>query len=133
LQIIKGSSYHEDVFNFFLQTKNNDEAIDFIETTFFIIEKLIGDNPQWYSSVWSVKITPVEAVEDLNQRFKEHGVGYQFEGGEIIRLDSMYMHTEVVKPVISLLWTDTFRGACEEYMNGHDHYKLGRNKECLVE
>jgi hypothetical protein len=35
----------------------------------------------------------------------------QFEGGEIVRVDSQYLHAEVVKPAISLLNTAGFEGA----------------------
>ena len=32
--------------------------------------------------------SPGDAVIELNERFREHGVGYQFESEEIIRIDS---------------------------------------------
>lgn len=69
----------------------------------------------------------------MNHRFKEHGVGYQFDGGEIIKVDSTYVHSEIVKPTIKLLWNKKFEGANNEYLKAHDHYKHGRNKECLSE
>lgn len=43
------------------------------------------------------------------------------------------MHTEITKPTISLLWNKIFKGANEEYLKAHEHYREGRNKECLAD
>jgi hypothetical protein len=76
---------------------------------------------------------PKAAIEELNIRFKENGVGYQFDGSEIIRIDSTYVHSEIVKPTLSLLSNIKFQGALDEYLKAHEHYRQGRNKECLTE
>ena len=125
-------TYANEILNFFLQTKNNSEVLDVIELSFQCIDKIVRENED-YPYQTDVEISPDEAIEDLNQRFKEHGIGYQFEGGEIIKVDSMYIHSEITKPVISLLWNKTFSGANEEYMKAHEHYRHVRNKECLTE
>jgi len=78
-----------------------------------------------------VRMEPEEAIEELNCRFKEHGVGYQFEGGEIVRVDSQCIHTEVVKPAVSLLNTAGFDGALEEFLDAHKHYRKGEMKEAM--
>nr|WP_225225336.1 hypothetical protein [Komarekiella delphini-convector] len=66
-------------------------------------------------------------------RFREHGVGYQHESGEIIRVDSQIIHAEVVKPVLHLLSDPRFQGANEEFLQAHEHHRHGRYKECLVD
>jgi hypothetical protein len=120
------------LFNFFLSTTNNDKALDIIELFFRWIDSGIRKD-QYYEQRHEVKINPTQAIEELNERFKEHGVGYQFDGGEIIKLDSTYTHSEIVKPVIALLWNKKFLGANEEYLKAHEHYRHGRNKEALAE
>lgn len=72
-------------------------------------------------------------VESRNYRFKEHAVGYQFEGGEIVRVDFQYVHSEVVKPAISLLNTAGFEGASEEFLKAYEHYRKGRHGEAMTE
>jgi hypothetical protein len=67
----------------------------------------------------------------LNQRFLEHGVGYQYESGEIIRVDSKLVHAEVVKPALGVLTNPIYSGANEEYLSAHQHYRDGKYKECL--
>lgn len=128
----KMESDEEAVLNFLLQSNELEKVIDTIELSFKYINNVIKDNPS-YKHWTSIKAEPDDAIEELNQRFKEHGVGYQFEGGEIIKIDSSYMHSEIVKPTISLLWNNKFHGANEEYLKAHEHYRHGRNKECLTE
>jgi AbiJ N-terminal domain 4 len=44
-----------------------------------------------------------EAIEELNARFKKHGVGYVFTDGRIIRVDAELVHAEIVKPALGIL------------------------------
>ncbi|GGG30042.1 hypothetical protein GCM10011344_33670 [Dokdonia pacifica] len=124
----------EQVLNFLLQTKQNEEVIDVIELIFKYINENIRENYFNYKmQSTNTKSTPDEAIDELNKRFKEEGIGYGFEGGEIIKIDSTYIHTEITKPTLSLLWNKQFKGANEEYLKAHEHYRNGRNKECLTE
>ncbi|MBE5321494.1 hypothetical protein IM793_20190 [Pedobacter sp. MR2016-19] len=116
-----------------LYSKEVDNVLDIIEFCFKYITKVIGKDLADYTQTTDIKLTPDEAVEELNARLKEHGVGYQFESGEIIRVDSTYIHSEITKPVLTLLWDDKFIGANEEYLKAHEHYRHGRNKECLTD
>lgn len=131
-----GKGYNEtdetQVLDYLLHTKNNDEVLDIIELSFKCIEKIVNEN-EYYTDATKVNISPSEAIEELNHRFKEHGIGYQFDGGEIIKVDSTFIHSEITRPTINLLWNETFLGANEEYMKAHEHYRHGRNKECLTE
>lgn len=131
-----GETYESDeecVLNYFLKVIDVELAIDVIEIYFKYIDQDIKNDFDTYSNLINVGITPKQAIEELNDRFKEHGVGYQFEGGTIIKVDSSYAHAEIVKPILSLLWNKKFIGANEEYLKAHEHYKNGRNKECLTE
>ncbi|MBF0611440.1 MAG: abortive infection family protein [Magnetococcales bacterium] len=76
---------------------------------------------------------PFLAISDLNERFKENMVGYRFESSRIIRIDSEYAYTEMVKPTISLLNKPYFQGANQEFLSAHEHYVYGRYKECIVD
>jgi hypothetical protein len=74
-----------------------------------------------------------EAIGELNSRLKEHGVGYQFTEGEMIRVDSELLHSEVIKPALRLLNQKHYKGAHEEFLKAHEHYRHGNNKESLNE
>lgn len=124
-----GHSNEEQVLNFLLGATENDQVIDTIELTFGYLKGLKDIIPVHPSN--QLKID--KAITELNERFKEEGIGYAFEGGKIIRIDSTYIHTEITKPTIFLLQNRKFQGANEEYFNAHKHYRHGRNKECLAE
>ena len=122
------------VTTFFLTKANLDESLDFIELAFTYINTVISNyNQQMYSHYTGATLTAEKAIFELNHRFRENGFGYQFEGNKLIRLDSTYVHSEIAKPTIGLLWNKMFKGANEEYMKAHEHYRHGRNKECLTE
>ena len=77
---------------------------------------------------------PDQAIEDLNARFLEHGIGYQFvSGAGIVRKDSEFLHKEVLLPTLSLLSDKLYQGAQDEFLKAHEHYRHGRIKECLNE
>jgi|SRR5690554_22784 len=131
-KLAEGNTAIEQLFNFFQDYKDTEQLLDFVEVTFKSINK-INNNYYNYSQSTNSTLSPGEAIKELNYRFKENGVGYQFEGNEVIRLDSTYIHSEVTKPTISLLRNKFFLGANEEYLKAHEHYRKGRNKECLAE
>lgn len=73
------------------------------------------------------------AIEETNIRFKESGIGYQYENGQIIRVDSQLIHAEVVKPVLELLNKPMYKGAQEEFLKAHEHYRHGDYGNVLSE
>jgi hypothetical protein len=126
-------NYEEMLLNYFLHSNKTEEVLDLIELTFRCIEKVIKPDYDNYRFNADVKMTPDSAIEELNERFKESAIGYSFESGILIRIDSTYIHSEITKPTIILLQNDKFTGANEEYLIAHEHYREGRNKECLIE
>lgn len=120
-------SYREAVGNFFLNTMKVEEAIDVIEVSMNVMERLI----RRYSL--DAQQSMDSAIEVLNHRFREHGVGYQYESGKIIRVDSELIHAEVVKPALGILADPMYAGANEELLKAHAHYRARRNKECMNE
>ena len=117
---------------FILEEPDIDEVLSLIELSFLFIDtdwrERFGRDKRSAGSTQD----PDDAIEELNDRFKEHGVGYQYVNRQIIRVDSQYIHTEVVRPAISLLQQAGFDGASEEFLNAHKHYREGRNKEAIA-
>jgi hypothetical protein len=70
-------------------------------------------------------VDPAGGLRELNERFFQQGVGYQFENGKIIRIDSQYVHAEVVKDAIRLLSEPGFEEANEEFMKAHRYLREG--------
>ena len=130
---IYGYRVDEELFDFFLETESTEEALDVIELLCRAIENIILPNYYEFQRDFNSKIHPEQAIQDLNNRFKENGIGYSYESGQIIRIDSTYIHAEITKTVLNLITHKKFKGANEEYLKAHNHYKEGNNKECLNE
>jgi len=124
-------SAFENCCGFLLEESNVDKVLSLIEVSFRMIERVCSKLPSYDTA--SVTQEPDDAIDELNARFKEHGIGYQYVGGEIIKVDSQYIHTEVVRSGLSLLQQAGFDGASEEFLTAHEHYRKGRNKEAIGE
>jgi hypothetical protein len=124
-------TYEEKMANFILQEQNIDRVLDVIELSFHLINAIPDMNE--HRQYVAIKLKAPEAIEELNERFKQHGIGYSYEIDRIIKVATAYTHVEVVKPTLQLLTNPKFAGANEEYLKAHEHYRHGRNKECLAE
>ncbi|KAA5847292.1 hypothetical protein F2A37_03390 [Pseudomonas chlororaphis] len=85
----------------------------------------------------SYRANPDEHVDaciaELNERFKEAGLGYELIGSRIIRVDSQLIHSEIVKPAIGFLNAEGFEGARDEFFGAYEHYRHGNHEEALVD
>ncbi len=105
----------QEVSKYFLSEDTLDENLDVIEIMFkvFNIENVCkGDKAK-------------EATEELNARFKEHAVGFQFLSDQILRIDSQILHAEAVVPTLRLLNKNGYEGAEKEFLNAHEAYRHG--------
>ncbi len=116
---------------FLFEESNIDNILSLIEVSFRMIEKVCSSLSSTEKYRAEISQEPDDAIEELNTRFKEHGIGYQYAGSIIIRMDSQYVHTEVVLPAISLLQQPGFEGASEEFLDAHKHYRAGKNKDAI--
>jgi hypothetical protein len=116
---------------FLLQERNADKALDAVELSFRVIDNATRKWGYRHHAYASEEADA--AIEELNARFREHGVGYQFVDGEIVRVDSELLHVEVVKPALALLRATEYAGAQQEFLKAHEHYRHGRMKEALAE
>ncbi len=150
LTLVEGDDYFQRVRDFFFDTEETDKVIDVIELSFQYIDEIVRE--EYNEKIDHEKsithqipiygrnqdllfihdgITPDDAITQLNYRFREHGVGYQFESGEIIKVDSQFIHSEMIKHALSLLSDPIYKGANEEFLNAHQHYRKGNYKECV--
>jgi len=121
----------------FLVNKNTPTVhlLDLIEVTFQEIEKVIPailQHPH-YQGELNVSQSAEDAISELNHRFREHAIGYQYNNGQIIRVDSSFIHAEVVVPALSLLSSHHFKGAEQEFRSAHEHYRKEDYKEAIVD
>lgn len=115
--------------NFFLQVDDVEKALDAIELSFRVIDRLTRSWEHLHRN--DASECADHAISELNNRFKEHGVGFQFVEGEIVRVDSELLHVEAVKPALRLLNEKNYQGAQQEFLSAYEHYRHGKNKEAL--
>lgn len=122
-------NFARSVFSFLLNA-DTEKALDLIELSFQAITQL--EDNYIYRHDAGITATAKGSINELNIRFLEHSIGYQFESGEMIRVDSKLAHAEIIKPALQVLLSDKiFAGANEEFLKAHEHYRHGRYKECL--
>ena len=83
------------VFNFLLEA-DVENALSVIEVS-FQVARTAQQDPENHYILQDLNMRFPEAVEELNARFQEHGIGYQFESNEIVRVDSQFLHQEAVR------------------------------------
>jgi hypothetical protein len=119
------------VIEFLLNDENHERVLDVVEVSFRFLGYLLQTNFDWQRRVSEEDYN--SAVSELNARFHEHAIGYQYERGQIIRVDSQLIHAEVVKPALALLTAPEYAGANAEFLKAFGHYRKGETKDCLTE
>ena len=127
----ESSPHTQEFMNFFFQEENIDRALDAIELSFRFINGRTREQDYLYKD--DASVIADQALEELNHRFREHGVGYRFEVDRIIRIDSEFLHAEVVRPALHLLKETRYSGAQSEFLEAHRHYRTGNFASALSE
>jgi hypothetical protein len=124
------TNYVQELSNFILTEPECERILDAVELSFRLIDRIIRNYLQRGKTLSSVAD---DAIAELNTRFKEHGVGYEYSNGQIIRVDSEFIHSEVVKRALVLMHDPAYSGVEQEFLSAHEHYRSGKYKEALVD
>jgi len=120
-----------EFYNWFLTETDVDFLLDAVELSFRFIDTYIRGAGQFYQG--KTRTSPDAAIEELNARMLEAQVGFQYEKGDIIRVDSLYIHKEVVVPALRLLSHSPFDGANAEFLEAHRFYREADYEQSLTE
>jgi len=123
---------HDELLTWFLAEKDPDKVLDAVELSFKLIE---GHCSRYgYAGRFgnSAEITR-QAIDELNVRFKEHAIGYQYIDAQIIRVDSQLIHKEAVVPALAVLRGAGFENAQDEFLSAYGHFRQGKKQEALVD
>jgi hypothetical protein len=121
--------YLNELVDYLLQVDDVEKQLDIVELSFRYIDQ--HARGYGYLSKKNAYGSVDDAIDELNNRFKEHGIGFQFVEGEIVRIDSELIHSEAVKPALRLLNEKNFHGAQQEFLSAYEHYRHGKNKEAI--
>lgn len=116
----------EECHEFIKKVESVEKFLDMIELGMSSLEYYINENGFDYcKSRYNISISPENAVKELNHRFKENNLGYEYIDGKIIRIDRKFTHNEIVKPALKLLYEEEFEAANEEFITAHIKYREG--------
>ncbi|MCA4921109.1 MAG: hypothetical protein ING82_16930 [Roseomonas sp.] len=140
VSLSKTTPFLDEVKFFFIHTRDVDQCLDVVEecakafcnTT--KVESYGSQLGEWGENIAAqVKKEKIEFVKILNARLREAQIGYQFENGQIIRIDNQFIHADVVKPALSFISTNGFEGANHEFLEAHEKYREGDYTGSLIE
>lgn len=132
LRLAKGRTGFEQAFNYLItERRSANEQLDLVQRSFQMIDTFMRENEWQFQSAGFATQTADEAILELNYRFLENGVGYQYLAGEIVRVDGTYQHAQVIRPALTLLTLKEFENAEIEFLRAHEHYRHGRYEEAL--
>ena len=131
VHFLAGSDRHmegDQICEFVESEPNSERVLDAVELCLQIVDTKYR---RAYHPLAGSVTSPDDCINEVNQRFREHGVGFEYTGGRITRVDSQFLHSEAVKPAISLLADPSYAGPNDEFLAAHEHYRHSRYKECL--
>ncbi len=119
---------YEELFCFFHDQSDVEMALSAVELTF----SALGTRVEKSDSFLIIPKQKIDAaIEELNSRFREHGVGFEFRERKLLRIDSQFIHSETVKPALVLLSQELYAGAQQEFLKAHENFRIRNNKETL--
>lgn len=117
----------------YLMSADTDGILDIVELSFRVIDRVTRKFAQFEIERANINQSADDAIQELNHRFRENGVGYQYVDGQIVRVDSQFLHAQTVQPALTLLNDSGFTGPSDEFMHAFDHHRKGDNKAAIAE
>lgn len=116
----------------YMRVCGTEDWLDILDLTAHVLQIISEEPDMVLSQRWAANVTADNAVDEINYRLRQAGVGFQIEGGRVIRVDSQYIHSEMVKPTLSILSESGFEGPSQEFIAAHTHYRSGQHREAVA-
>lgn len=129
----EGHEFGERCQRYVLEQPSVDRTLDLIEVSFIYIDRVVSDYNQFDRNDCEITMSASDAIKELNERFRRASVGYRYEQGKIIRVDSELVHSEIVKPALGYLGEPGFEGPRAEFLSAHAHYRAGETKDAIID
>lgn len=128
-----GKNFGKRNFEEYILEANEVDFLDMVDLVFNKIDEGVRQVPPRKKPQLDMNEMADKAIEELNYRFRQHNLGYEFVNGEIIRIDNKMIHQEIVKPALRLLYEEGFDGAEEEFRKAFEYRRKGDNKNAILE
>jgi AbiJ N-terminal domain 4 len=128
LNFTTSSSLLDRYTKYLMDVSEMDDFLSAVEIGCRILEHFSGKDPRPRGAEEKSE----DSLKEINQRFLQHAIGYQYESGQIIQVDSKFAHAEIVKPALKILATPIFVKANEEFLSAHRHYREKSFKDSVT-
>lgn len=116
----------------FLETAGINEFLDTVELCCKYIALILAKKTDYQRQQLGIEQHPESAIDEVNYRFREACLGYQFEEEEFLRVDSQFIHENVVKPAIQILNAAEFSGPRSEFLSAHACFRNGDYEQAII-
>lgn len=82
------------------------------------------------TAIWPAQ--KADAIAEINVMFSREGVGYCFEGGQIIKISSRLLHDNVVLPCLTIVSDAELSIVNEHYREAFKHFKDGNLRPAIM-
>lgn len=115
----------------FMHSCSTADWLDLLELIVLGIQVMGDDQHHAERHQWNVTVEPKQAIQEINYRLRRAAVGYQIEEDHLIRVNSQFIHSEIVKPALALLSGTGFAGPRQEFLVAHEHYRAGEYRQAV--
>lgn len=117
-----------DAIRKYCDNSKNEDFLDFLDYVFGVLsDSRVAD---YYGPTYRECVN--DGIDELNLRFRQRFLGYEFINGEIIQKTNEFTHQEIIKHALRILNDDRFQGANDEYLTAFDHLRAGNNKDAIL-
>lgn len=106
------------------------DLLDFIDFSIFIIHQIYHTSQhKEYDKETESLIN--DFYTEINYRLKSNNLGYECNNHRLIRIDNKFLHQDVIKPSLKLLYDLEFEGAEQEFLDAFEKRRIGDNKGAI--
>lgn len=116
-----------EIKKWFLKEGEIDVILDFVQLSFQIL-KFISEGG------YAVPKELAEpAIDEINFRLREAGIGFEFKEEILIEISSEFIHSEAVLPALTLLHDQKYAAADAEFREAHSDFRADDYEGTVVE
>ncbi|MCF6777767.1 hypothetical protein L3V83_14445 [Thiotrichales bacterium 19X7-9] len=116
-------SYFEILANYFIDSNDYLKDLDIIELS-MIYMNVYAREDHFLNSRRELTHSKIDnGINEINNRFKEHNIGYRFANNKIIKITSEFSYNEIIQPTLTIINSDKYDTVNKEFMQAYEHYK----------
>ncbi|MGH8671869.1 MAG: STM4504/CBY_0614 family protein, partial [Burkholderiales bacterium] len=116
----------------FILAAEPEQVFTVIELTFRLIDRVIRKFSYFKKIDAAITQDSDSAITELNERLEQHATGYRYFDGKLVSIGSQHLHSETLRPAVSLLNDEQFRDAAHAYARAQECLQRGDNNGAMA-